>query len=141
MGKPSVEDRIAVEDLFIRYTCGLDAGDVETVAGCFSEDGSLESPAVGKCAGRPAIREFARRFARFRENGSQLRHVISNLRIDVDGDRAHALCYLIVFLTREGTSRLLAPGWYDCELVRIGGDWLFQRRVVVHDHDYTLEGI
>jgi hypothetical protein len=46
-----------------------------------------------------------------------------------------------VFLTREGTSRLLAPGWYDCELVRIGGDWLFQRRVVVHDHDYTLEGI
>jgi uncharacterized protein (TIGR02246 family) len=141
MAKPSVEDRIAIEDLFIRYTCALDAGDVDTVVACFAEDGSLESPAVGQCIGRPSIREFARRFARFRANGSQLRHVISNLRIDADGDRAHALCYLAVFLTRDGKSRLLAPGGYDCDLVRIGGDWLFQRRVVLHDHDYTLEGL
>ena len=141
MGKPSVVDRLAIEDLFIRYTCALDAGDVDTVVGCFAEEGALESPAVGRCAGRDAIRVFAQRFARFRANGSQLRHVISNVRSDVVGEAAHANCYLVVFLTREGQSRMLAPGWYACELVKRDGEWLFLRRVVTMDHDYELEGI
>lgn len=137
----SVQDRLMVEDLFIRYTCALDAGDVETLVACFAEDGSLESPAVGKYAGRTAIRQFARRFAEFRARGSQLRHVISNLRTTVDGDRGSAQCYLLVYLTRDGSSRLLAPGTYDCELVRVDGQWRFQRRIVTMDHDYELEGI
>ena len=141
MPAPSVQDRLLIDDLFIRYTCALDAGDVETVVGCFAEHGSLESPAVGKCTGRAAIREFARRFARFRERGSQLRHIISNLRIEVDGDKGSAQCYLVVFLTRNGASRMLAPGSYDCELAKVQGQWLFQRRVVTMDHDYELEGI
>jgi 3-phenylpropionate/cinnamic acid dioxygenase small subunit len=137
----SLQDRFMIDDLFIRYTCALDAGDVDTLVGCFAEDGSLESPAVGKYAGRAAIREFAQRFARFRERGSQLRHVISNLRAEVDGDRGSARCYLVVFLTRDGRSRMLAPGTYDCTLVRVGGQWLFERRIVTMDHDYELEGI
>ena len=141
MPAPDVQDRLLIEDLFIRYTCALDAGDVETLVACFAEDGSLESPAVGKYAGRPAIRDFAARFARFRANGSQLRHVISNLRASVDGDRGSAQCYLLVFVTRDGKSRLLGPGAYDCQLTRIDGQWLFQRRIVTMDHDYKLEGI
>ena len=141
MSALSAQDRHMIDDLFIRYTCALDAGDVETLVGCFAEDGALESPAVGRYAGRPAIREFARRFARFRERGAQLRHVISNLRIAVDGDRASAQCYLLVYLTRGGQSRLLAPGTYDCELAKVQGQWLFQRRIVTMDHDYELEGI
>jgi 3-phenylpropionate/cinnamic acid dioxygenase small subunit len=137
----SPQDRSMIEDLFIRYTCAIDAGDVETLVGCFAEDGSLVSPAVGEYRGRPAIRDFALRFARFRERGSQLRHVISNLRIEVNGDQGSARCYLVVFLTRDGNSRMLAPGTYDCALVKVQGQWLFQRRIVTMDHDYELEGI
>ncbi len=107
----------------------------------FAPDGSLQSPAVGEYAGRDAIRAFAERFAAFRRNGSQLRHVISNLAVQVDGDRATATCYLTVFLTRDGKSRLLAPGQYECELRHVDGAWRFQRRVVKHDHDYTLDGL
>ena len=70
-----------------------------------------------------------------------MRHFISNLRIEVDGDTGSAKCYLVVFLTREGISRMLAPGTYDCELVRTQGQWLFQRRIVTMDQDYELEGI
>lgn len=141
MAQPSIEDRFAISDLFTRYTCALDAGDVDTLVDCFTEDGALVSPAVGAHAGRAAIRAFAERFARFRANGSQLRHVISNLVIQVDGDRAHATCYLIVFLTRDGASRLTAPGEYDCDLRREDGIWRFQKRVVRHDHDYKLDGL
>jgi uncharacterized protein (TIGR02246 family) len=141
MSSLSIEDRFGINDLFVRYTCALDAGDADAVIDCFTEDGTLVSPAVGEHTGRVAITAFAQRFARFQNGGSQLRHVISNLMMTVDGDRAHATCYLTVFLTRDGGSRLLAPGRYDCELRKVGGEWRFQRRVVLHDHDYTLDGI
>jgi ketosteroid isomerase-like protein len=116
-----LEDRFGISDLFTRYTCALDAGEVDTIVDCFMDDGVLLSPAVGSHQGRAAIRAFAERFARFRANGSLLRHVVSNLMMQVDGDRAHATCYLLVFLTRDGHSRLLAPGYYDCELRRTDG--------------------
>jgi uncharacterized protein (TIGR02246 family) len=141
MAETSVEDRIRIGDLFARYMWAIDTGDVETLAGCFTEDGSLESPAVGQYSGRKSIREFAKRFAAFRERGSQMRHVISNLLVDADGDLASAKCYLVVFLTKDGASRLLGPGRYECDLRKVDGRWLFQRRLVVMDHDYELEGI
>jgi uncharacterized protein (TIGR02246 family) len=141
MAPPSIEDRFGINDLFVRYTCALDAGDADTVIDCFTEDGTLVSPAVGEHTGRAAITAFAHRFARFQATGSQLRHVISNLMMTVDCDRAHATCYLTVFLTRNGESSMLAPGRYDCELRKAGGLWRFQRRVVLHDHDYKLEGL
>jgi uncharacterized protein (TIGR02246 family) len=136
-----LEDRLAINDLFVRYTTALDRGDVETLVDCFTPDGSLDSPAVGRYAGHAAIRAFAERFARFHENGAQLRHVISNLAVEIGGDHATATCYLLNVLTRDGKSRLLAPGRYECELVNSAGQWRFHRRVVILDHEMTLDGV
>lgn len=137
-----LEDRIAIEDLFVRYTTALDRGDVETLVDCFTPDGSLDSPAVGSHAGHAAIRAFAERFAAFNRRGAQLRHVISNLAVEIEGERAGATCYLLNILTRDGESRLLAPGRYECDLVKSAdGRWRFQRRVVILDHPIKLDGI
>src|SRR5260370_23248357 len=136
-----LEARSAITDLFVRYTTALARGDVETLVDCFTPDGSLDSPAVGRHAGHAAIRAFAERFARFHERGAQLRHVISNLAVEIDGDRARASCYLLNVLTRNGKSELLAPGRYECELAKSAATWRFQRRVVILDHDITLDGI
>lgn len=137
----AIAEQLAIGDLFTRYTRALDAGEVAVIVDCFTPDGSLVSPAVGAHAGHAAIRAFAERFARYREKGNQLRHVISNLVAEIEGDRARASCYLTVFLTRDGASRLLAPGLYECELRKADGVWRFQNRVVVHDHAYVLEGL
>ena len=141
MSLADLEDRLAINDLFVRYTTALDRGDVETIVDCFTPDGSLDSPAVGRHAGHAAIRAFAERFARFHERGAQLRHVISNPAVELDGDRARATCYLLNVLTRNGRSELLAPGRYECELVKSAGQWRFHRRVVVLDHDMMLDGV
>ena len=138
---PRLEDRLAIHDLFVRYTMALDAGDVETVVGCFTADAVLESPVIGSIAGHEAIRAFAGRFAAHREAGTQFRHMISNLAVEFAGQRAHATCYLLVLITRDGASRQLPPGHYECELVKESGEWHFRRRVVFHDHTYTLDGI
>ena len=99
------------------------------------------SPAVGVYSGRAGIREFAERFARFRERGSQLRHFISNLAVQVDDDQARATCYLLNVITRDGKSEMMAPGRYDCQLARVDGKWLFKHRLVVLDGEAPLDGI
>lgn len=137
----SLEDRFGINDLFVRYTTALDAGDVETIVGCFTEDGALESPAVGKHAGRDGIRAFSERFAALRQRGVQLRHVISNMAMTVDGDTAHATCYLTNMITMDGKSQLMPPGRYECELRRVDGAWLFQNRKVILDASFVLPGI
>src|SRR5580698_386969 len=104
---PSIEARFAINDLLVRYTTALDAGDVDTIVGCFTEDGALESPVVGIYAGRDAIRDFAQRVAQFREHGSQLRHFISNLAVQGDGNAARATCYLLNVMTRNGKTELM----------------------------------
>ena len=138
----TADDWIAINDLFIRYTTALDRGDTEAVVDCFTADAVIESPVIGRFAGGPAIREFAERNARFqRQHGAQLRHVVSNLRIRVDGDHAQAYCYLLDFLTRNGKTELLSPGEYDCKLVRCDGRWLMEHRLVVMDRDFKIEGL
>jgi uncharacterized protein (TIGR02246 family) len=136
-----MDDRQMINDLFVRYTTALDAGDVATIVGCFTEDGALESPAVGVYAGHDGIREFAERFARFRERGSQLRHFISNLAVRVNGNEAHATCYLLNVITRNGKTELMPPGRYDCRLAKVSGEWLFRHRLVVLDGEVKLDGI
>lgn len=105
----AIEDRPAINDLFVRYTTALDAGDVETVVGCFTADAVLESPAIGVIAGLEAIRAFAGRFAALREDGTQFRQMISNLAAEVEDQRARASCYLLVLITREAKADSFHP--------------------------------
>jgi hypothetical protein len=67
--------------------------------------------------------------------------LVTNIAVDIAGDRARATAYLLVLISRDGSHRTLPPGRYECELVKRAGAWLFNRRVVFHDHAYTLEGI
>jgi len=138
-----LEDRLAIDDLFVRYATALDRGDVETVVDCFTADATLESPVIGMIAGSAAIRAFAARFAAQRAGGTQFRHMLTNIAAEIDpgGERARVSAYLLVLITERGRSRRLPPGRYECEAVKEGDAWRFSRRVVFHDHDYTLDGI
>jgi uncharacterized protein (TIGR02246 family) len=136
----SLEDRAAIHDLFTCYCCALDNGEVETVVACFTEDASLKSPVID-IKGTDEIRAFARRFAAQRAAGTQFRHFVTNIAVELDGPRATATAYLLVLISKDDAHRTLPPGRYECELVKKNGRWLFSRRTVFHDHEYVLEGI
>jgi ketosteroid isomerase-like protein len=138
MTAASLEDWFAIHSVFVRYATALDACDVDAVVACFEPDATLESPALGRFASHDGIRAFAQRTVDLKHQGVQFRHVVSNLRVDVEGDRAHARCYLLDFLTRGGTTELLSPGEYDCDLRRTDGAWRFIRRDVTMDRVFTL---
>jgi hypothetical protein len=100
LAKASIEDRLAIEDLFVRYTAALDNGDVDGVVGCFTQDGWLDSPIVGRHQGREQLRAFAEKIAEsIRLRGAQYRHMVSNFRIETAQNRAKARCYLLDFVT------------------------------------------
>jgi 3-phenylpropionate/cinnamic acid dioxygenase small subunit len=141
MGTPSVEDRLAIEDLFIRYTTAMDEGDVEGVVGCFTQDCVLESNVIGRHPGLDGVRMLATQMAKLKRDGRAYRHVISNFRIDVNGDRALARCYLLDYLTQNGKIELVSPGEYECDVVRTGRGWLFSRRRVQTDRQFSLPGL
>ncbi|HEY1795069.1 MAG TPA: nuclear transport factor 2 family protein [Stellaceae bacterium] len=134
------EDKVAITDLFTRYCCALDNGEVETVVGCFTADAVLKSPMI-ELDGHAAIRNFVGRFAAQRAAGVQFRHMVTNVAATVNGDRATALAYLLVLISQNGTHRTLPPGRYECDLVKEDGAWRFSRRTVFHDHAYTLDAI
>ena len=137
MAAASVADWFEINNAFIRYATSLDHGDVEAVVACFTDDAVLSSPVLGEFSGHAGVRDFASRTEKLkREEGVQFRHVVSNLVVDVKGDRAQAKCYLLDFKTRDGRTELLSPGEYDCTLRRIDGRWLFERRAVTMDRPF-----
>ena len=136
----SLADRLAIADLFTRYCCALDSGEIETVVDCFTADAVLKSPVID-IGGTDAIRAFAGRFAAQRASGTQFRHMVTNIAATIDGDRARATAYLLVLISKDRNHRTLPPGRYECDLVRQDGAWRFSRRTVFHDHHYALEGI
>lgn len=138
MGRPSIEDRLAIEDLMVRYTTALDEGDIEGVVACFAEDGWLDSPIVGRHQGHAELRQFAELTAKPTRAGVRFRHVVSNFRIDVEGNRGRVRCYLLDWATVGRETTLLAPGEYDCELVRGPDGWLLQNRQVRMDHPFEI---
>jgi uncharacterized protein (TIGR02246 family) len=137
---PDLADRVAIADLFTRYCCALDNGEIETVVDCFTADAVLNSPMID-LKGHAAIREFVGRFAAQRAAGVQFRHMVTNIAASIDGDRATATAYLLVLISQNGTHRTLPPGRYDCDVVKENGVWRFSRRAVFHDHEYTLDAI
>jgi len=141
MGETSLEDRAAIHDLFTRYCCALDNGEIETVVDCFTAYAVLKSPVID-ISGHDEIRAFAERFAAQRAAGIQFRHMVSNIAVEINGSRSAATAYLLVLISKDGNHQTLPPGRYDCELIKEeGGPWRFSRRIVVHDHDYNLDGM
>jgi 3-phenylpropionate/cinnamic acid dioxygenase small subunit len=128
-----IEDRIKIHDLFVRYTSAVDNWNEPLLLGCFTEDGVLETPLLGgRFAGRAGQHEFARA-GQARSEGSQMRHVFSNLGVQLESDRASAHAYFVVYSTRNGRSELGVVGRYNCRLRKVGGEWLFEYRGVELD--------
>src|SRR5215831_18791482 len=93
----NLQDRAAIHDLFTRYCCALDNGEIEAVVDCFTQDAVLKSPVVD-ISGRDEIRAFATRFAAQRAAGTQFRHMVSNIAVTVNGSRSAATAYLLVLI-------------------------------------------
>jgi len=126
------EEREQIRELYVRYALSIDEDRREDWVACFTEDGVFESPRLGRHAGREGLREFTRIYKEA-QAGAQVRHVMSNISVQIEGERATGMCYLTYYHTKGGKSELAAVGGYRDKLRKVGGKWLFEHRKVFVD--------
>ena len=138
------EDRAKIEDLQARYLFALDFRDADAYAATFTENGVLDYGA-GKIQGRQAIREMvagmrATADKQRAEDKSGLRpaagrHNISNIVLDIDGNRATGTAYWFHMgnANPQRGAQLNSFGHYEDELVKVDGEWLFSLRKIYNE--------
>ena len=123
--------KAAITELLHRYCHNADYNPPERMRELFTPDGIFEIPAMElHFEGIDAIVAFftASRAA----STSGARHVISNVLIEGDADRATSSAYLQVLGDRDGVMGLVAFGRYLDKLQRgSDGNWRFTHRHVV----------
>ena len=125
-----IEDREAIQRLLMEYGRSLDNRDFVTYSHLFAANGEW-SGSFGTFRGPAAIEAaMVKAFA----NGTDIPkgtnfHVMSNVIIDLHGDRATAHSKW-VFMKMDGARPEPAlAGRYDDELIRENGQWKFLKRV------------
>lgn len=128
----NIDDWRELHDLYARYAAAIDEGRYEEWVALFTKDGVFASPRFGRHAGRDGLRRFT---AVYKESlgGARVRHMISNVLVEIDGDRASGSCALSYFHTQGGKSELAALGGYRDRMRKVDGRWRFESRQVVLD--------
>lgn len=127
-----VEDELAIRRVLVDYASTQDARDYDGYAALFAENGEwINGKNVYK--GRKAIRQLLVNLYGTPPPGyvnKESYHLISNLQIDVNGDRATARSrYLLVLRGEKGAPTPALAGRYEDELIRENGQWKILRRV------------
>jgi hypothetical protein len=127
-GPITVEDRVAIDDLFARYAWTVDTGDVAAFVELFTPDAVLRDPngRFDAASGGPtAFLEFMRGNPTF--PGRQ--HWLGQLVLDGDTEACRARSFAIVpSLHRTGATNVHLVAWYEDELRKVDGRWLFAQR-------------
>jgi hypothetical protein len=123
-----------IQQLYARYAWALDDRRDDEWLECFTNNGTVESTQFGRFQGHEELRRFLVKYqCAFKT--MQLRHINSNLLIDIDGDLAEGRCYLVLHSSRRGRADINAIGVYRDALEHVeDGRWLFASRKVTWDY-------
>lgn len=127
----TISDRLEIDDLLTTYTMAVDEGDWDALDRVFTPDAYLDYSATGGTAG--PFGEVKAWLAETLPMFSAMQHLITQKRVEIDGDRAHVRAYFFnpMFLEREDGSRwhLDVGGVYVHSLVRTAEGWRSARLV------------
>ena len=131
-GMGTWEDREQIRELYARYAQTIDNARYDEWLECFTEDGVFESSRFGRHAGQEGLRRFT---AIYKESlgGAKPIHMMTNISISVNGDRATGGCYLAYFHCKDEKGALSAVGHYTDSLRKVNGEWKFESRQVAID--------
>jgi SnoaL-like domain len=120
-----LEDIEAIKQLKAVY-CDIcdDDHNPDRIVKIFAEDGIWEGAGFGKAQGHAAIRDL---FQGFQKLIKFSQHNIFNPRIEVSGDRAKGIWYLVGPFTfhKDNEARWIACRYED-DYVKVNGEWKYQ---------------
>jgi ketosteroid isomerase-like protein len=124
--------REAIRDILYRYARGVDRADVELLKSCYHPEAvDAHWTFIGNA------HEFAEEILKPHQMGKipLLKHFITNILIELDGDRAFVessfLCMLELPLEEGAHAHLVSHGRYLDLFERRGGEWKILSRLLV----------
>ena len=120
--------------LLIAYTVSLDSKNWSSLDEVFHPDITVDYAGMFQLEGRERAVEMIRSML---DTCGATQHMISNYRIEVDGDRAHSRCYVCAIHVGRGLSRLLhftMHGEYRDEIQHTEAGWRITRRELHVSH-------
>ena len=125
MSNSNVADRIALQDVMLRYAAGVDERDFEMYASCFAEDVEVLDFGPDPIHGRDAWVTYV---ATALEKYGATQHMLGPQYAVIDGDNGttRSDVQALHFLA-DGSGRLTLWGTYHTDMRRIDGRWLISR--------------
>jgi 3-phenylpropionate/cinnamic acid dioxygenase small subunit len=126
-----IKDRLDIHDLLHRYAAMVDRRSWEQLPRVFSEDAQVDYTSTGGKKG--PYREVMTWLDRALEPWPINLHFISNIELEIAGDRATGRCYFNAPMGRPsadgGQEIITNGGWYEDEFVRTSEGWRISRRL------------
>lgn len=125
-----LEDKDEIHDIISKYCYYLDHQEWGPWIELFTEDGVFDADFLGKAQGRPALREFIDGIVPREHEGPGRKHIMSNIVITVNGDRAEATSYYALVRGDQTHASIGAAGRYYDTFERVAGKWYIKHRRV-----------
>lgn len=132
-----IEDRQAIEQLMVGdYPRALDSSNWKVYASLFATDGELLVNGTS-IKGPAAIEAYFNRPRPARAGAPPNpeprvgKHVVTNLTIQITGDRATAQGYWQTVMSRASGTTIAGAGHYEDVLKRENGSWKFLKRAII----------
>src|ERR1051326_8128505 len=126
----ALEEKDAIREVMAEYCFHLDEGRFDEMAALFTADGTWET-AFGSATGAVAVAALARRI---REKAGPNRprgvHLVTNIVIALDGDRARVRSNWTVVQNGPNGPGIGSGGAYADEMVKEEGRWRFRHRKI-----------
>ena len=120
-----LSDRAEITDVITRYARAIDTGDWDGLDEVFTPDARIDYTSAGGTAG--GFAEMKQWLAEVLPGFPRRQHVIGQLDIGLDGDRARVTAYFVnpmVTLAADGTEGLYrCGGYYHHQMVRTADGW------------------
>jgi len=138
--KPTIEARLQkledieeIRTLLLDYGRTLDARDLRAYSELFAKDGEWIG-GFGSTKGRAELLAFMQKNVGTAPNTAKTYHLLTNFDIKVTGDTATATSrWTYVIGTKDKKPVLEHSGRYEDTIIREGGRWKFQKRIVHND--------
>jgi 3-phenylpropionate/cinnamic acid dioxygenase small subunit len=124
----ALQDKQEITEICYRYGLALDTRDWAALAGLFTPDADAYYMDMPPARGYQAIEDTCRTAL---APMSATQHLISNVVVRLDGDRAESTCYLQAQHVKPGTpggDNFIIAGRYDDQLVRTPQGWRIRER-------------
>jgi len=135
-----ISDKLEIQQLMVDYAEALDTLQIDKMDDVFTPDAYIDYRAMGGIDGTyPEVREWLKASLK---NFSNYYHMIGNVSIKVDGDKATSkiVCFNPMGVPMpDGSTQMMFLGlWYLDEHVRTPQGWRIAKRVEQEGYQYNV---